>query len=167
MPRPRGEWPSPPKEVPITVLADWVGVSRQTLYEAVRDPTTPKRKLKDGTYLFPWPEFNLWWHQRAVQRARRPEPAADPMAAVRVERAKLELETARLELEERRGGHMLVAEHQALVQAMLERVRTGLLLLPNRLAPRVIGYDDPALVRPVITREIDTLMGTFAEAPPA
>lgn len=147
-------------------------MSRITLAEAVRDPSVPRKKGPGGEWLYPWPEFNVWWHKTAADRAvlkaaklaARANGAgeASPLDLLRIRKLEAEIAEAELGFARRRGDLMTVDEHLALVRAVVERVRSGLLALPGRVAPTVLGCKTIAEAQGKLVRAVDDILQGMA-----
>lgn len=89
---------------------------------------------------FPWPEVWRWYLQRERAKAREAVKPADT-TLVEAERRELvaKAELRELELAERKGELVPLADFDRAVAATFARVRSKLLNLPNAVAMRVTG----------------------------
>lgn len=173
--RPALDRPKLPRYVRQAILAEWLGVSRITIGEAVRDPSAPRKKSTDGEWLYPWPEFNIWYHKYAADRAvaaaakrrARGEGATEgsELDKIRLRRATLDLEGAELDFAIRRREFMPVEEHLGLLRSTLERVRAGLLAAPGRLAPAVLGIKTVADAQTRLLNGFDDILEALGKSP--
>lgn len=101
-----------------------------------------------------WPAFPVW-HRHQLQREREKPEDFD---AAKTRKMAAEAELAEYELEQARGTFVAVSELDARVGPMLDTVRTKLLALPGRLAPRVVACRELPAARALLEEELAVVL---------
>ena len=91
---------------------------------------------------------------------------ASSYAASRAARETYLARLAKLEFEQKSGKLVDADEVRAQIFALGRRARDGLLGLPDRVAPLLVGQADQAAVHRLLTQEIMTCLGELSTAPP-
>lgn len=119
-----------------------LGVSHQAIGQWVRKPEAPT-EYRGGKLFLRWPDFPQWWVASRVAGARRSiTPSSLDDARTRREAAMAEL--AELDLAERRGELVTVADYQTELAAICTRIRSRLVALPGKWAPRLAAVSSTA-----------------------
>jgi phage terminase Nu1 subunit (DNA packaging protein) len=106
---------------------------------------------------YPWPEVFRWLTEQIERRARdAAKPANFEDARARTELAKAEM--AELDLAERRGELMTVADGEKVMIAAFSRVRAQVLAMPGKYAPRIVGIPTVARANEILRAVADELM---------
>lgn len=135
-------------------LAQYVGVSLTTITNWVRQGCPYVTKgAKGRAWTFNSAEVMTWREEKIAQNAVGDTASLDIEEA---RRRKLAAEAAMVELDlaKRRGEVIEIEEVAGVVGDDYANVRAKLLSLPTKLAPQLIGIDDPAECQALIERGV-------------
>lgn len=129
------------------LAAEW-GKSRQTCAEWARRPGCPKR-TRNGKTEYRWPEFLEWW---ATERERQAREEATPVDSeqAKARKALADAKLAEYELAQAEGRLVDVEDYRAALARDLDVVRAGMLSVPSKWAPLLVGKRTIAEVQAVL-----------------
>jgi hypothetical protein len=127
----------PPKsrdEISATEAAQRLGLTKQAVGIWCAKPGAPVRK--DGTRVFVrWPDFARWREQELVAGAKRDVPAGtllERRQAAEARSAEITMELHEITLAEKRGEVVAVADYEAALATILDRLTARLRAMPVR-----------------------------------
>src|ERR1044071_2561940 len=147
------------EEIDQSTAGHHLGILPQALGVWTRRPGAPVVRRKGKPFCL-WPDFPRW-REKELDRVAREEaksgPASDAELRYDTARArKMELEVAHLE-----GSLVTVEEAARPVDAMLTRLRSQLITLPQRWAPQLVGLGTIPKVQGVLSQAIEETMLTL------
>ncbi len=144
---------------PIGVIAKLLDLSERRVQQLSREGVIPKATRG---------QYDLIGSVRGYVRYLRDQAAkaqagAPDYAAERARFIRARADLAEMEAEEKRGAVIAAEDVEAAWIAMLALLRTRLLALPDRLAPRVQGAASPAAVRDLMRSAVREALEELAE----
>lgn len=148
------------QEISATQAADRLGLTKQAIGLWCAKPGAPVRK--EGTRVFVrWPDFARWREQELQASAKRDEPEAGSFAdrrrAAEARLAEIQMERDEIALARERGEVVAVADYEAALGTVLDRLVARLRGLPARLEH--LGPEAEAAVEAEAERLIEELQG--------
>jgi hypothetical protein len=145
-------------EITLTDAANRLHMTQQGLGQWTARPGAPIRK--DGTRVWvQWPAFMRWREQELVRVAVKDANPGD-LDSARTRKANAEAELAEIEVAKARGEVVSVADYEAALARVLDRLTARLRALPVRLAH--LGSDAEAAAEAEAERIVVEL-STFDE----
>lgn len=162
-------------EITASQAAERLGLTKQAIGLWTAKPGAPVRKT--GTSVFVrWPDFARWREQELVDGAKKAAPQgtfAERRAEADARAAEIQVELRELELAERRGEVVAVADYEAALATILDRLTARLRAMPVRLShlgPEIEAAAEAEAERVVEELHVwddDVVDETDATAPPA
>jgi hypothetical protein len=118
--------------------------------------------------LYPLPNAVVWWHERELKRALKAAEVSE-LDVLKARKLEAEAESKEIEVEERRGLLMPVAQHAQICGLVFDRIRTKLQALTASWPPLLVGLDNEreiqAALIPAINEVLEELQ-TVGDEPP-
>lgn len=119
-------------EMSVTEVAKKLGISYQAVGVWAAKPGAPTRSAGTKVWL-KWPAFARWREQQMVETARREASPTVSLDEARTRKALAEAELAEIELAKARGEVVALADYEAALARILDRLAARLRALPVRL----------------------------------
>lgn len=139
MPAPR-KTPTKPRadgpEILANQAADRLGLTPQAIGMWCSKPGAPVRKAGGRVYVR-WPDFARWREEQLVGNAKRSEPAGNMVVRrqeAEARSAEIAAELGELKLASARGDVVAVADYEAALGTVLDRLTARLRAMPVRLS---------------------------------
>jgi hypothetical protein len=116
---------------------------------------------EEGARRIPWPEARAWRDQQFINLGK--SYGAGKRTDAKERRAEADAELIELELAERRGELMTLAEGERILDAAFGRVRAKLLAFPHAAAMRITGDNLPLRIKEAQLL-VDEIMSDLARA---
>ena len=142
-----------------TEAADRLSVTARWLRELAKKEGLPREPGRAGRY--PWPAIREWYdqyrEQKIIERVQ-PSTFSEERAAYLRTRRKL----AEIELQERQGEVVRIADVSRVWNRMLDGLRAHLLSIPATWAPELVGISNVRAASAALTELRDQLMETMS-----
>lgn len=119
-------------ELSVSEVAEKLGISHQAVGVWAAKPGAPTRSAGTKVWL-KWPGFARWREQQMVDTARREASPTVSLDEARTRKALAEAELAEIELAKARGEVVALADYEAALARILDRLAARLRALPVRL----------------------------------
>lgn len=120
-------------EISLREAADRLGMSIQAAGVWASKPSAPARKSGRNVWV-QWPGFARWREQQLVDQAKREASPSVSLDEARTRKALAEAELAELEVAKSRGEFVAVADYEAALARILDRLTARLRAMPVRLS---------------------------------
>jgi terminase small subunit / prophage DNA-packing protein len=102
-----------------------------------------------------------WREEQAINEAISDLP--DDIEQLKIRKLKAETLLIEIEAAKKRGEVALLEEVERVMTAMAIEIRTGLLLIPQRLASQIVNLNSSAEVQKLMTEEITLVLTALSE----
>lgn len=119
-----------------------------------------------GKLTYPFPECLKWYVEYKVTSAVNACTPGD-FEEAKTRKMAAEAELAEMELAQQRGDLVAVVDVGARVAGVLERVRARLVVIPGKLAPRLVGVETAMEARGVLEVAVGEVLAELAAGEPA
>lgn len=136
------------------------GKSRQTAAEWARRPGCPKR-VRAGKTAYQWPEFLEWWASERERVAREDATPVDAEQA-KARKALADAKLAEYELAQAEGRLVTVDDYRKALADVLDAIRAGMLSVPSKWAPMLVGKRSISEVQGVLERLVGQALGDWS-----
>ncbi|MHB1330241.1 MAG: hypothetical protein ACYC2K_18735 [Gemmatimonadales bacterium] len=133
--------------------ASRLGITPQAIGVWATKTGAPVR-TRAGKRLLLWPEFPRW-REAQLLTTRSEAPA---VAKSRARKLAAEARMVELDLQEREGQVVPIAETRRVVAKLLTRLRGQLMVFPQRVAPQAVGLKTLAETEQVLSRGIRDML---------
>jgi hypothetical protein len=113
--------------------------------------------VRSGRTMLKWPDFPRW---RDARLKREGKPAT--LDASRARRAAAQAELSEIEVAKARGEVLTIADLERIVAKDYGMVKAGLLSLPGRLAPEILGLRSILDAQAVVDRRVREIMAELS-----
>ena len=156
-PRPRADLES----VNAAVLGRVLGISRASVANLATDGILPRADRG----LFNLPACVQAYLRHKLVKAKAGDVTAHSLMAERSRLTKIKADAAEVEARKLAGELVPAADIETAWLAVAGAVRSRLLAIPTRTAPRVIGLKTPAEAQALLRKEINAALAAIAATP--